>query len=286
MKRLEQYDAFEIPLKDILYDESFNCRGKFTIQSITELAGSIKDIGLQFPVAVQPWEDRFRLLAGHRRFKAVETLLKWETIPAIVFKGLNEHQARLLNFTENLERKDLTIMEEARALDALYPDGISLRKASKELKRPTRWIHIRIRLLNLPDKVQMKAALGLLSAVNIEAICQLPEDKQIAAAESIVQFKEMKSKKGTRRSIPVSRSFRHKKTKAQLSKMTAVLINAGVNGLPPRLMAWAAGYLSDAKIKKDIKRHAPEYEFGSSGESPFRWEDSDQQVSIVRDLDG
>ncbi len=275
MKRLEQYDAFEIPLKDIFYDESFNCRGKFTIQSITELADSIKEIGLQFPVAIQPWENQFRLLAGHRRFKAVASLLKWDVIPAIVFKGLTEHQARLLNLTENLERKDLNMLEEAKALEALYPEGISLRKASRELKRPTRWIHIRLRLLNLPEKVQMKAALGLLSAVNIEAICQLPEDEQIAAAEKIIKFKEVKSKKGTRRSIPVTRKFRCKKTKTQLSKMTSVLLNAGVTGLPPRLMAWAAGYLSDAEIKKDIKRHAPEYKFGSSGESPFRWEDTD-----------
>jgi len=276
MKRLEQYDAYEIPLEDILYDERFNCRGAFTIQSIIELADSIKEIGLQFPIAVQPWEGRFRLLAGHRRFKAVESLLRWETIPAIVFKGLDEHQARLLNLTENLERKDLNMLEEAKAVEALYPEGVPLRSASKELKRPTRWVHIRLRLLKLPEKVQIKAALGLLSAVNIEAICQLPEDKQVAAADKIIKFKEKKAGKKTRRGVPVTRKFRYKKTKAQLSKMAAVMLNAGINGLPPRLMAWAAGYLSDAEIKKDIKKHAPEYEFRSSGESPFRWEDTDQ----------
>ncbi len=283
MKRLEQYDAFEIPLKDIIYDDSFNCRGAFTIQSIMELADSIKEIGLQFPIAVQPRKGRFRLLAGHRRFKAVSSLLQWEAIPAIVFKGLSEHQARLLNLTENLERKDLNMLEEAKSLESLYPEGISLRKAAKELKRPTRWVHTRLRLLKLPEEIQSKAALGLLSAVNIEAICQLSGDEQIAAAIKIVKFKETKSSK---RGPPVRRSFRYKKTKAQLSKMTAVLLNAGVSGLPPRLMSWAAGYLSDAEIKKDIKRHDPEYEFGNSSKSPFRWEDTDMQVGTVHDLDG
>lgn len=283
MKRLEQYDAFEIPLKDIFYDERFNCRGPFTIQSITELADSIAEVGLQFPVAVQPWEDRFRLLAGHRRFKAVSAILKWKVIPAIVFKGLNEHQARVLNITENLERKDLNMMEEAKALEALYPEGVSLRVAAKELKRPTRWVHTRLRLLKFPEVIQMKAALGLLTAVNIEAIHLLPEDEWIAAAEKIVEFKE---KKGGKYTNPIKRNFRNRKSKKQLSKMAAVLLNAGVNGLPPRLMAWAAGYLSDAEIKKDIKNHARDYEFGSYGESPFGWEDTDQQVETVHDLDG
>ena len=283
MKRLEQYDAFEIPLKDIFYDDSFNCRGKFTIQSITELADSIAEVGLQFPVAVQPWEDRFRLLAGHRRFKAVSTLLQWEASPAIVFKGLTEHQARILNITENLERKDLNMLEEAKALEALYPEGVSLRVAAKELKRPTRWIHTRLRLLKFPEMIQTKAALGLLSAVNIEAIHLLPEEEWLEAAEKIVKFKE---KNRGKRVQPIRRKFRQKKSKAQLSKMAAVLLNAGVNGLPSRLMAWAAGYLSDAEIKKDIKNYAKDYEFGSYEESPFGWEDTDKQVETVHNLDG
>ncbi len=281
MKKLEKYSVYEIAIKDIKYDETFNCRGPFSLESITELADSIQDIGLQFPVAVQPWEGKFRLLAGHRRYKAVTALLGWSEIPALVFKGLNEHQARILNLTENLERKDLNMMEEARAIKAIFPDGVSLRKAAKELKRPTRWVHTRLRLLELPEWIQIKAALGFLTAVNIEAVYQLPDNMREKAVHKILDFK----KKKTRLTSPVKRSFRPKKTKEQLSKMIGMLLNAGIHGLPPRLLSWAAGYLSDVAIKKDIKDHAPEYELGSSNESPFGWENTDQQVKDFHNFD-
>ena len=52
--------------------------------------------------------------------------------------GLSDHEARMLNFVENLERKDLNLLEEARALGRLYPEGVSLRVAAAEIKRPTR----------------------------------------------------------------------------------------------------------------------------------------------------
>ena len=80
----------------------------------------------------------YRWLAGHRRFKAVETFLKWPCIPSMIRPGLSDHEARMLNFIENLERKDLNVLQEARALGRLYPEGISLRVAAKEIKRPTR----------------------------------------------------------------------------------------------------------------------------------------------------
>lgn len=163
MKRLEQYDVYELPVADIFYDAGFNCRGSFTPQSVHDLSESIKENGLQFPVVVQPCDTaayKYRLLAGHRRFKAVTLFLKWSSIPAPVRSELTEHQVRLLNLTENLERKDLNMLEEAKAIHNLYPAGVSLRKASKELKRPTRWIHARLRLLDLPQEVQKWAAAG------------------------------------------------------------------------------------------------------------------------------
>jgi len=86
MKRLEQYDVFSLPVSQVFYDADFNCRGAFTLQSVEELAQSIDELGLQFPVVVQPTEEvesfehegfRWRLIAGHRRYQAVATLLKW-----------------------------------------------------------------------------------------------------------------------------------------------------------------------------------------------------------------
>lgn len=272
MKRLEHFDVYEIPVADIFYDESFNCRGAFTLQSVSELSESIGEIGLQFPIVVQPWENRYRLLAGHRRFKACMIFLKWDKIPATIRTDLNEHQARLLNFTENLERKDLNMLEEALAIKTMYPDGVSLRVAAKELKRPTRWVHIRQRLLLMPKGIQQYTAAGRLSAVNLEALWILPKNKRLEGAKKIV-----KARKRTRsrkiKGIP-RRRFRDRKTKAQLSKMTSVLINAGIHGLSPRLLVWAAGYISNQEIIEDIKDYRPDFEFESCVELPFDLDDT------------
>ena len=64
----------------------------------------------------QPAACDYRLLAGHRRFQAIKTFLKWHCIPAMIHAGLSDREARMLNFCENLERKDLNILEEARRL--------------------------------------------------------------------------------------------------------------------------------------------------------------------------
>jgi ParB family chromosome partitioning protein len=270
MKRLKHYDTFEIPIEEIFYDESFNCRGAFSLESIAELSESIGEIGLQFPVVVQPWEGRFRLLAGHRRYKACTVFLRWDKIPAVVRTDLNLHQARLLNLTENLERKDLNMLEEAKALQAMYPEGVSLRVAAAELKRPTRWVHTRQRLVQLPEEVQQLAAAGRIVATDIEALWNLPEDERVDGAQKITRCQ-----KGVKGKLPkrLRRRFRPRKTKEQISKMTGVLINANINGLPPRLLAWTAGYITDYDIKLDIQKHAPEYQLESNDDNP--WEDDD-----------
>ena len=251
MKRLEQYDVYEIPVSDIHYDADFNCRGSFTPQSVKDLADSIQENGLQFPIVVQPWNGKYRLLAGHRRFTAATLFLKWTTIPASIRKDLTEHQARILNLTENLERKDLNMLEEALALRNLYPNGVPLRVAAKELKRPTRWVHIRFRLLELPEEVQKYAAAGLLSALNLEAILKLPQDQQAKAAKEIAQAKE----KGKTKHLKIKRAFRQRKSKAQIGEMVVRLMNLGLDGLPTRLLAWSAGYVPDEEIKEDIKQY-------------------------------
>ena len=272
MKRLEHYDTYEIPVADIYYDESFNCRGAFTLQSVSDLSESIAELGLQFPVVVQPWEGKYRLICGHRRFKAIMIFLKWCKIPAVVRTDLDGHQAQILNLVENLERKDLNMLEEAKALRALYPEGVSLRVAAAELKKPTRWVHIRQRLLLMSEEIQQYTAAGRLSAVNLEALWQLPEDERVKGAEMIVKERGGNPSKKLKKSP--RRRFRPRKTKEQISRMTSVLINAGIHGLPPRLMTWAAGYISDKEIRQDIKEYRPEFNFESCVELPFDLDDS------------
>jgi ParB family chromosome partitioning protein len=263
MKRLAEYDTFAIPVEDIFYDESFNCRGSFTLPSVKELADSIEESGLQFPAVVQPHEGRYRLLAGHRRFKAVTAYLKWETFPAIIRHDLTEHQARILNLTENLERKDLNILEEANAINRLYSRRITIREIATELKRPQSWVTTRRALLKLTESVQKLAAAGLLSAADIKDLCKFDSRVQTQRANAMVRAKQ------GRKTRQVYRTTRLRKTKAEISQMLAILMEVGVEGLAPRLLSWAAGYTSDKEIKRDIREEYPKYRFRRSGPDSF-----------------
>ena len=98
----------------------------FTLESINELAQSIKQDGLNFPLVVQPWHGGYRLICGFRRYQAIATILKWTKIPVMIRSDLSDAEAQRLNLSENLERKNLNILEEARALQKIYPEGISL----------------------------------------------------------------------------------------------------------------------------------------------------------------
>lgn len=263
MKRIEQYDVFPVPVSQIYYDVDFNCRGQFTLASVEELARSIEELGLQFPLVVQPAEEvegfkqegfRWRLIAGHRRFRAVTTFLKWTEIPATVWRGMTERQAQLFNFTENLERKDLNVLEEARALGRLFPKGVSLIKAARELKRHTRWVHARFRVLKLPEEVQIKVAAGTLSLVDVEVLSQFDSpEEQIKAANEIAKAKRLGRKPSDGK---LSRKFRYRKTKSQINRMIAKLMDSGIDGLTTRALAWTAGSISDDEFEDDIRRES------------------------------
>lgn len=234
------------------------------MQSVKDLADSVAENGLQFPLVVQPWKKQsgysYRLLAGHRRFKALTVFLHWDTVPSIIRKRLTDHQARLINVTENLERKDLNIWEEARALERLYPKGVTLRQASKELKQSTDWVFVRLRLLRMPPEVQQKAAAGLLSQTNLNAIAGLkkPEDQILAAGKIAAARIAGKGKR-----LPgVERVFKRRtatvRSKEEINRMVERMLSAGIDGLAPRVGVWCAGNISDEDLWADVES-APKF---------------------------
>ena len=264
MRPLEQYQAYSLPAAAIYYDAAFNCRGEFTLQSVRELAESITEAGrLICPVVVQPWTKepgfQYRLIVGHRRFRAATEFLKWTEIPAYVCEGLSDHEARMLNLVENLQRKSLNILEEARAIQNLYPDGTSVREAARELKQPTRWVWTRRQLLRMPEAIQQKAAAGLLSQWNLDTLAGIESpDEQIAAADKIAEARQ----RGKGKFLPgLARTYKRRRSvrpREEINRMIERMLNAGIGGLPPRVAAWCAGQISDEELLKEIEATAPE----------------------------
>jgi ParB family chromosome partitioning protein len=255
MKRLEEYDVYEIPLGDIWVDPDFNCRESFSPESIRSLAESIESEGLEFPVVLQRQEDSalefptpYRLVAGFRRYEAVKCFLKGETIRANIRLGLTDREAEVLNVTENLERKDLNPLEEAKSLQKLFPGGAPLRVVAKEVKRSCRWVHQRLRLLTLPEALQRQVAAGLLSLLDVEILVTLPEEEQVKAAKEIIAAQRRKRFVNTR----YRRKFRFRRTKEEVNARIAQLLGLGLGGLVTRFGAWFAGYITDEEFDHDI----------------------------------
>ncbi len=258
MDRITKYDAFDIPRACIYYDSSFNCRGEFTPQSVHELSQSIALRGLDFPLVVQPAADvegglpdyhQYRLICGHRRFKAITQFLDWTRIPCTMRGGLTDREARLLNLTENLERRDLNPVEEATAIARLFPNrDATLNVIATELKRSVHWVKMRLDILKFPEDIQQFIAARVLSLEDVILLMRLPENERNEVARRTTRGDRIAAM------APRSRRIRLARKRTEVTRMIERLFEAGITGLPTRLLAWTVGRVSDEDIELEIQK--------------------------------
>src|SRR5258706_4547785 len=166
----------ELPLKDIFADTDFNCRGAIAPIDVVDLARDIDAHGLQQAIVVQPFKDpqyKYRIVAGYRRHKAFQVLQR-ETIPCNVVDGLSDVQARIMNLSENLKRKDLNMLQEAKALEHLKNAGLTQDDVAREIGMSRGWTQIRFMILDLPKEIQYEVAAGFLSQQQVRDLSTLP----------------------------------------------------------------------------------------------------------------
>lgn len=257
-KRLSEYDTYEVETKSIYFDHEFNCRDSFAAHNVKELADSIQTDGLQSPITVQPASEvpripdgyKYRIVAGHRRFVAVTVFLHWETIPAIVREGLGD-DARTFNLKENLDREDLNPLEEAKAIEAIYGDE-SDAAIAQALKRSSRWVANRRRVLELPESLHKKVAIGLLTFDEVKVITRYPDEaSQMRVARKILRAK-VHGRNKTHKHVEKQRQ-KTVRTRGEISRMMRRLTRLRLDGFTTRLLGWSAGYITDRDINKDIK---------------------------------
>jgi len=262
MSQADGYEVYNIPVSEIFLDKGFNCRPAIPLNTVNDLANSIKDSRLEAPIIIQPGEDvpggipagfRWRIVAGHRRFLACSKLLKWTHIPAILRPGLTDQAARLLNFTENLDRQDLTLFEEARALQSICQDQ-SMQEIQTRVNRGPRWVRVRLELMKLPEEVQQAAAAGIVTQLDIQQYMeqqrpygffgQLAEQKKLGL--SSIEIYRRSRGLGVRR-------------KREIQDMIAELMTGDFQVSAPRALAWALNTISTEELRAEIS--------GDSGES-------------------
>lgn len=263
LERIPEYDTFNIPAIEIYYDTEFNCRGEFTISSLAPLADSIDKHGLEFPVVVQPSCDvsdipkgfNYRLVAGHRRFKAMTTVLKWQHVPAQIRNGLSPHQAKILNITENLQRMDLNPLEEAYIVGRLHEEGMYQRQIAAELGRDQKWVLYRLKILKLPEEVRQMVAAKRITLLDVEIISQQPPHLQLEAALAIEKSKRGRGKRAVFEGTEYRRSFRRRRRKVEIVEMIRNLMDLRVETKvsATRALAWAAGFITDDELAADFE---------------------------------
>jgi ParB family chromosome partitioning protein len=178
-------DIVEIPLTEIR-SNPYQPRKEFDEQSLREFADSIKEHGVIQPIIVRKVGDKYEIIAGERRFRASQLAGK-ATIPALV-RNIDDKEAAKIALLENLQRKDLTPIEEANAYKNLMECcDYELPDVSRLIGKSESYIRNMLRLTSLPTSVQNLVEQGELSASHARtiAVAENPE----ALAHKIVAEK-------------------------------------------------------------------------------------------------
>ena len=156
----------------------FQPRTDFDPQALQELKQSIAENGLVTPVTVRPHKGSYQLIAGERRFRAVQEL-GYERIPAYVLEVRDDRQMMEMALIENVQRENLNPIEEALGYQRLIEEcALTQEVVAQKVGKDRVTIANALRLLKLPDSVQESLRKSELSAGHARALLGLPDRAQ------------------------------------------------------------------------------------------------------------
>ena len=166
----------ELPVGSVL-PNPLQPRTHLNEAELAELAASIEASGLLQPVIVRPRNDRYELIAGERRWRAVQRL-GWVKIPAIV-KDVDDRTLLTLALIENLQRDDLTAIDEASGYHRLGSEfQLGQAEIARLVGRDRSTVANLLRLLKLPDEVKQLIQDGKLAEGHARALLGVADEKE------------------------------------------------------------------------------------------------------------
>lgn len=164
----------------------FQPRTRFNELELDELSDSIRQHGVMQPVVVRQTVRGYELIAGERRWRASQRAGLAE-IPALV-RDLDDQQVAALALIENIQREQLTAIEQARAL-ARMRDQFSMDQTALATMISSSRSNVAnlLRLLNLSQGVQSMLEEGRLEMGHARALLPLPENMQVKTAEDVLR---------------------------------------------------------------------------------------------------
>lgn len=165
-------------------------RKRFDDEALTELSESIREHGVIQPILVRPLiQGGYQIIAGERRYRAAR-LAGLTEIPAAI-RETDEEETVKLALIENLQREDLSPLEEAKGYKLLTDEyHLSQEQISQTIGKSRAAVSNTVRLLSLPEEVQTMVEEGKLSAGHARALLAIENKKQqLCAAEEVVDKK-------------------------------------------------------------------------------------------------
>jgi ParB family chromosome partitioning protein len=168
----------EIPV-DCLHPNPQQPRHHFDDAALAELASSIRRHGVLQPLLVsEDGPNRYLLITGERRWRAAR-IAGLRTVPAVIRERVEDAQQLELALVENLQRRDLTPLEEARAFDHLRTSlGLSQQEIADRVGMDRSTVANSLRLLKLPVDVQELVEHGDLSAGHGRTLLAFASDEE------------------------------------------------------------------------------------------------------------
>jgi ParB family chromosome partitioning protein len=165
----------------------FQPRSEFEPGALGELAESIRENGLLQPLVVRPAGEEWELVAGERRWRAVREL-GWDRAPAVV-RELEDEQMVVLALVENLQRENLSPLEEAVGYQQLIDSfGLTQQAVAERVGRDRSTISNTLRLLELEGRPRELLQSGELTAGHARALLSLDDaGERRRLAEEVVE---------------------------------------------------------------------------------------------------
>lgn len=171
---------------DDIIPNRFQPREIFDDKALKELSASIKEHGVIQPIIVRKIGDKYEIIAGERRYKA-SVMAGLTKIPAII-RNLDDKESSKVALLENLQRRDLTAIEEARTYQKILDlDSMTQEELGRTMGKSQAAIANKLRLLSLPDEVQEALLNGQISERHARSLLNVKEkEKQIELLNQII----------------------------------------------------------------------------------------------------
>lgn len=188
---LEIFDKHEksriisVPVEEI-HASRYQPRLRFDEEALQELSESIKETGLIQPITVRKIEEGYEIIAGERRFRACK-LAGMKEVPCYVLTP-TEDQAAQMALVENVQREDLSAIEEAHSyVQIMRQANLTQEQLARKIGKSQSAIANKIRLLNLPEEIQQGIIDGTITERHARALLSAAPAHQKEAYSYIVK---------------------------------------------------------------------------------------------------